>query len=184
MPSPLGHTLAGLSVHVLTARDREEALSLPRALVVVGASVAPDLDLLGVFWDGQNHHQHEFHSIGFAVLGGLVAVLLARLLALRPVATGLSAAVAWASHLLLDYLAVDTSPPIGLMALWPFSSLPYHFPHPIFLDIWRTLEWKTVRHDSVAILWEAFVLTPVFFLALRARSFGGLRWHEVSRANR
>jgi hypothetical protein len=186
MPSPVGHALAGLTVHLLTARDRSEAISTRRALLVVGAALAPDLDFLGQLFDGQNHHQHEFHSIGFAILGGLLAAFIARGWGLRAAATGLAAGLGWVSHVVLDYLAVDTSPPIGLMALWPFSSGYFHFPRPIFLDIWRTLEWTTVRHDSVAVFWEIALLTPVLLVAWRTRSFGraGFRWHGGSKASR
>ena len=40
MPSPLGHALAGLTVHVLSARDAAERKSLGRAtlLVTIGGS--------------------------------------------------------------------------------------------------------------------------------------------------
>jgi inner membrane protein len=186
MPSPVGHALAGLTVHVLTAHDRVEATSLERLLLVVGAAVAPDLDLFGRLVDGQNHHQQEFHSVGFAILAGLVAAFLARARGLRPAATGVAAGLGYVSHIVLDYLAVDTSPPIGLMALWPLSSAYLHFPRPIFMDIWRTLEWKTVRHDSLAVLWEIAILTPVLLVAWRARSFGkgGFRWHGGLKASR
>lgn len=186
MCSPLGHALAALSIHVLTAPDAAEGTSLKRALVVVGAALAPDLDLLGRFIDGQNHHQLEFHSVGFAFLAGLVGLLLARRLKLSRGALAGSMFLAWTSHLVLDYLAVDTSPPIGLMALWPFSSGFYHFPYPLFLDIWRTLGWRAAWHDTLAVLWEVAVLTPLLLLSLRARSFGRdtFPWHGDLKASR
>jgi inner membrane protein len=185
VPSPVGHFVAGLTVHILTARDAGETKSLPRVALVAGAAVAPDLDLLGRFVDGVNRHQHESHSLGFALGAGLVASLLARRFRLRPLATGLATTLGWSSHVLLDYLAVDTSPPIGIMALWPLSRGYYHFPHPIFMDIWRTLEWKAVVHDSVALAWELVVLIPLLLASLWLRSFTtGVPWHEVSRASR
>jgi membrane-bound metal-dependent hydrolase YbcI (DUF457 family) len=185
MPSPLGHALAGLTVHVLTASDSREAASRPRAALIVGAALSPDLDLLGRFLDGQNHHQHELHSLGFALMAGILAMPIARAWGLRAFPTGLAVFLGWSSHVLLDYLAVDTSPPIGLMALWPWSSGYYHFPHPLFLDIGRTLELGTVVHDVWAVLREILILTPVLVLAWRARSFGAeaLPWRGDSRAN-
>jgi membrane-bound metal-dependent hydrolase YbcI (DUF457 family) len=185
MPSPLGHALAGLTVHVLTASDAREASSAPRAALVVGAALAPDLDLLGRLLDGQNHHQHELHSLGFALIAGFLALPVARGLRLPPLRTALACLLAWSSHVLLDYLAVDTSPPIGLMALWPWSDGYYHFPHPLFLDIGRTLDMETVVHDAWAMLRETLILTPVLALAFRARSFGAeaLPWRGGSRAS-
>jgi hypothetical protein len=162
MPSPLGHGLVGLAVHAVTARDAREAGSLRRAAIIAGAAMAPDLDLLFKFVDGRNHHQAETHSIGAAILAGLAAVLMAR--AARwgaPVAFGAVVAVAWLTHPLLDYLGNDTHPPIGLMLLWPFDGGFYKSPWIVFMDIGRTLDWRTVRHNVVAIAWELLVLTPL-----------------------
>ena len=33
----------------------------------------------------------------------------------------LAVALAWGSHILLDWLSNDTRPPLGVMALWPFT---------------------------------------------------------------
>jgi hypothetical protein len=185
VPSPVGHLLAGLTVHVLSARDRGEAMDLPRAALVSGAALAPDLDLLGRLWDGANHHQHELHSLGFALLAACAAAGFARGLGLAPLRTALAVGLSWSSHVLLDYLAEDTSPPIGIMALWPVSRGYYHFPHPVFMDIWRTLEWKVVVHDGAALAWELVLLVPILAAAVWARSFWpGFGWHGASRASR
>jgi hypothetical protein len=91
----------------------------------------------------------------------------------------------WASHVLLDYLNVDTHPPIGLLALWPFLGAYLKFPWPIFMDIGRTLDWHTVRHNAVAAAWEAAVLVPllVWVWRSRRRRLGSRSWHEGSRAS-
>jgi membrane-bound metal-dependent hydrolase YbcI (DUF457 family) len=161
MPSPLGHGLVGLAVHAVTARDVAEAGRLRRAALVAVAAMAPDLDLLFRFVDGRNHHQAETHSIGAAVLAGLATVLVAKLAGGRaPLALGLVVAAGWLTHPLLDYFGNDTHPPIGLMALWPFDRGFYKSPWIVFMDIGRTLDWRTVRHNVVAIAWELLVLTP------------------------
>jgi inner membrane protein len=170
MPSPLGHTLAGLAVHALAARRREDLWSLPRLGLTVGAAVAPDLDLLLRLVDGRNHHQMQTHSIGFAMIAAVAGALVARLAGWpRPAGMGAATGLAWLSHVVLDYLGEDTHPPIGLLALWPFSPGYFHFPHPIFLDIGRTLEWRTVVHDALAALVELALLAPMCFLAWRWR---------------
>jgi hypothetical protein len=186
MPSPVAHTLAGLTVHLVTSRDREDARDLGRAGLVVGAALAPDLDLLFRFVDGRNHHNNETHSLGFALLAALAVFAAARLRGVkRSWALGGAAGLGWLSHVVLDYLNRDTHPPIGLMALWPFSHAHHKFPWPVFLDIGRTLEWDTVRNNTVAVAWETVVLLPLLMVVWR-RSFGrgSDRWHEGSRASR
>jgi membrane-bound metal-dependent hydrolase YbcI (DUF457 family) len=162
--------VAGLAVHVIAARTREELSSARRAALLVGAAVAPDLDLLFQFVDGRNHHNNATHSVGAVVLAGLVAaVLLPRLRLSRPRALALAVSLSWSTHVLLDYLNRDTNPPIGILALWPFSEAYFKFPWPLFLDIGRTLEWATVRHNLVAMAWEALLLLPVLYAATRYR---------------
>ena len=170
MPSPIGHALAGLATHVATAPP-DQIASRGRALVTVAAAVAPDLDLAWKLVDGVNHHQAQGHSIG---VGLAVAALVGTVASVRGVARpgglALAALLGWCSHLLLDFLNVDTNPPIGLMALWPFSDGYYKSPWSLFLDIGRTLNWTTVRHDTLAMAWEVVVLCPVLVLAWRARA--------------
>jgi inner membrane protein len=174
MPSPVGHALAGLTVHVLAARNPTDLHDRRRAAVAVAAALAPDVDLLFFLVDGRNHHDYETHSIGFAFCAALVAFGAARACRwARPLNLGVTAGLAWLSHLLLDYLNVDTTPPIGIMALWPVGAGFYKFPWPLFLDIGRTLNWATVRHDGLAAAWEAAVLTPLLLGVWRLRQGGG-----------
>ncbi len=181
MPSPVAHTLVGLTIHVLSARDGGELRDRWRIAVIVGAALAPDLDLTFRLVDGRNHHSGELHSIGFALLAAAVGAVVFPLLRRgRPFALALTVGLAWCSHVLLDYLNVDTNPPIGLLALWPFSDAYFKVPYPIFMDIGRTLDWTAVRHNTVAVAWECVVLVPLLLLAWRYR--GRKRWREVSRA--
>jgi membrane-bound metal-dependent hydrolase YbcI (DUF457 family) len=171
MPTPLGHAGAGLIVHVLAARDRAELASPARAALIVGAAVAPDLDLLLRWFDGRNHHQAESHSLGCALLAGLAGALIAfGARWIGPGRTALATSAAWMSHVVLDYFGKDTNPPIGLPALWPFGLTYYKFPHPVFMEIGRTLDVPTLLHDVVAAAWELAILSPLLFLAWRARA--------------
>jgi membrane-bound metal-dependent hydrolase YbcI (DUF457 family) len=170
MPSPLGHALAGLTVHALLSRRRPELLDVRRIAVAVGAAVAPDLDLLFKLVDGRNHHQAESHSLGCALLAAAAVWLLARARGWPEAARlALMAGAVWTSHVALDYLGRDTHPPIGLMALWPVSSGYFKFPWPLFLDIGRTLTWETVRNNAAAVAWEAVLLLPPLMLCWRFR---------------
>jgi membrane-bound metal-dependent hydrolase YbcI (DUF457 family) len=185
VPSPLAHALAGLSVHLAASAERRDAFDRWRMLVTVGAALAPDTDLLFRFVDGRNHHNNELHGVGFALLTLAAAAPVFRLLGWRrPFGLALAAAAAWTSHILLDYLNVDTSVPIGLMALWPFSARHFKSPVPIFLDIWRTLSPAGIRHNAVAAAIELAVLGPVLAAVWRGRTrrWRQAAWREGSKA--
>ena len=186
MPSPLAHALAGLAVHVVSSRDRGELADRWRAGVTLAAALAPDLDLAFKYVDGRNHHNDEMHSIGLALLAAGAAAVFFRWRRRRaPLAAATAVFLAWSSHLVLDFLNVDTNPPIGLLALWPFSQAYWKSPIPLFLDIGRTLTWATVRHNAVAGAWECAVLVPLLLACWRykSRQLGGLSWREASRAS-
>ena len=186
MPSPIAHGLAGLTVHILASKNREELKDPWRIGVTVGAALLPDVDLLFKFIDGTNHHNNETHSIGFALLAAAAGALAFRLSGWRrPLALGLAVGLAWASHVLLDVLNLDTHPPIGALALWPFSEAYFKSPFLLFLDIGRTLEWSTVWHNTVSAAWECVILIPVLLFAgrYRIRLLGRPTWHEDSKAS-
>ena len=86
------------------------------ALPVVGFAVLPDADLFFHF------HRGITHSIGAVIAVGVVAAAVA-LSVRRPVwRVALMCAGAYATHLILDWMAVDTLPPYGIQAFWPFSA--------------------------------------------------------------
>lgn len=131
MPTPAGHALGAL---LLTAplRARYRMLGLGVALGVIAAGVAPDLDLL------MGRHSQETHSAGAAVLAGIVAwVVLKWKGSRRAGALAFAIAVAVGSHAFLDWLGSDSSAPIGIMALWPFSREYYESNAHVFMAVSR-----------------------------------------------
>jgi inner membrane protein len=129
MPSPIGHALGGLAAAWsadLVPRDRawravpESASWFRRAgggltLTCLALGALADVDLLFTT------HRTVTHSIGAVALVGVLAAAVAAT-AQRPVArVALMCAAAYATHLVLDWLAVDVSRPRGIQALWPFS---------------------------------------------------------------
>jgi membrane-bound metal-dependent hydrolase YbcI (DUF457 family) len=167
MPSPIGHALAGLALERLHASG---APTRGRAVLAAAAAVLPDLDLALRYVDGRNHHRAASHSLGAALLVG-VLVWACRRVSGRPgaLAWGSLAAAAWLSHVLLDWLGRDTNPPLGLMALWPLSDGWFQSPWPIFLDIGRTLDLHTIGSNALAAAWEVLLLAPLLWLAARSR---------------
>jgi membrane-bound metal-dependent hydrolase YbcI (DUF457 family) len=142
--------------------------------LVTGAALLPDVDLAFRFVDGRNHHNNEVHSVGAALVVALAAALALRALRWpRALPAALAVGLAFSSHLLLDYLNVDTNPPIGLMALWPFAQGHLKSPIPIFLDVGRAFDWPTIRHNTLAVAWECVVLVPLCGLAWRFRQARG-----------
>jgi hypothetical protein len=168
MPSPVGHALAGLAVGVLAAGPRAlvRAIDPPAArrpidsallvmLPFAALGMLPDIDLLfGV-------HSMYTHSIGAVVL----------VLVIARVVTGgwrwaVAASLAYASHLLLDWLGHDTTPPIGIMALWPISPAYVQSNLHLFLPISRRY-WVSgfLAHNLTAVAREVLCLGPLAFLA-------------------
>jgi len=133
MPSPVGHALAGYAIGTLvagrppaTGPTRFQGIP-PRALLFAGLACAPDVDFLF------RAHSMYTHSIGAVLLVGIAAAAILRGPALLIVAC----AVAYGSHLLLDWLGHDTSPPLGIMALWPFSDEYWASPWPVITPVTR-----------------------------------------------
>jgi membrane-bound metal-dependent hydrolase YbcI (DUF457 family) len=172
VPSPVAHFLFGLTAHVATSSAGDIGWRR-RTAITVAAAIAPDLDFVFKAF-GLAVHQGASHSVGAALIAGFVVAAVALVFRWpRPSVLGLAAFLGWGSHIVLDLLNLDTHPPIGLPALWPFAGGHYKFPWPIFMDIGRTLDWKTVRHDALALAWEAILLCPLLVIVWRARTGRG-----------
>jgi membrane-bound metal-dependent hydrolase YbcI (DUF457 family) len=178
MPSPVGHALAGVIVGLLaggrTRHAHQTAVETPgrphairrgwlpalfsrTVLLAAAAAVAPDLDFL---W---GRHNMETHSLGMAALAGLGVVAWTRGGDLR---LGMVVALAWASHVLFDWLGSDTTPPLGVMALWPLSG-EFYFAHAyVFEAISRRTHLPNFwSHNLWAVMLELLLLLPLAALA-------------------
>ena len=113
--------------------------------------MAADLDLL------VGAHSGPTHSMGATLLVGAAVYMIGR-------RGRFAAAVmaAYASHVLLDWFGSDAAPPIGIMALWPFSREYYESSLHIFYAIsrryWQPDFW-TLNMRAVAR--EVIVLGPI-----------------------
>jgi membrane-bound metal-dependent hydrolase YbcI (DUF457 family) len=190
MPSPVGHAVAGLAAGwliagapALTLRRNPTASAAPStapfastanqpwiatwrgAIVFAGLAVSPDLDLL--------FHAHSMytHSIGAALIVMLAVAALTPAHAQRWTAA-FACGAAYATHTLLDWMGNDTTPPIGIMAMWPFTSEYYesnlHFFMAITRRYWLPGFWT---HNLIAMLREIGTLVPlaalIYFLRRR-----------------
>jgi membrane-bound metal-dependent hydrolase YbcI (DUF457 family) len=136
--------------------DRREAVA--RAAVFGIAGAAADVDLLF------HAHSGATHGLGAAVIAGLAAWVVFGLLPAGAWRARLAVAVAaaYATHTLLDWLSTDTSPPVGIMALWPVSRGYYESSLHIFMAISRRYwlpEFWTANLRALAR--ELAILVPV-----------------------
>lgn len=166
MPTPIGHGLAGLAVAGVARRS--QSLSPLQVATLAFLAAAPDLDLLLRLVDGANHHRGPSHSIGAALIAAL-AVWALRRLGLAWLPGSAAAGFAWASHVALDYFGLDTSPPVGEMALWPLSSTFVASPVSVFYDVPRSFTAEAIRHNLMAVAIELMILGPVAFVCWRRR---------------
>ena len=78
--------------------------------------------------------------------------------------------LARARHVLLDWLGTDTAPPLGIMALWPFSHQYYESPWPVFMPIsrryWLAEFWT---FNLLALGLELLILMPLATIVLMRR---------------
>ena len=183
MPTPIGHALAGvaagyllagrvdrttLSTHGAKLAWRSLALKLDkRLLLFAGLGVLADIDFLfGI-------HSAYTHSVGATLVVGGVAALLGR--DRRP-RFALAAALAYGTHIVLDWLGSDNVEPLGVMALWPlttdyFLSGLYWFP-----SVCRQFrELSCWSHNVTSLVWEIVFLGPLVFGALYLKR----RWRQT-----
>lgn len=147
VPSPVGHALGGLIVGAAVA---------PSALLLCTiAGVLPDIDFA---WGG---HNRQTHSIGAAMIAGLVVLAWKRSPRLA-----VAVALSWSTHVLFDWLGSDDTPPLGVMALWPINSKFYFADAFVFEAISRRY-WldNFITHNAWAVIKEVLILGPITVIA-------------------
>jgi membrane-bound metal-dependent hydrolase YbcI (DUF457 family) len=176
MPSPVGHALAGVAAAWLSGgrlsrgahgtlfrpfsrRTPTPSFDVTRPAMEIAlfgaAAIAPDLDLLF------GAHSAYTHSIGVVLIVFALTIAVAGVPQWR---IALGVAAAWASHILLDWFGTDTSPPIGVMALWPFDSGYYQSSLSIFDAVSRRywLPDQFIYGNLRAAIKEIVILAPIF----------------------
>ena len=122
MPSIISHPAVPLAIAVAAGSG-----VISRRLLVAGiaASMAPDLDVyIGELWSAIAH-RGVTHTLVFAALCGLGAVLLARALHASPAVAFLFVFVSTLSHPLLDMCTNGGS---GIPLFWPLHDERYFMP--------------------------------------------------------
>ena len=182
MPSPLGHALGGIAAAWamdLVPGGRAWRTAAPTAsfyeragghltVACAGLGALADADLLfGV-------HRTASHSVTAAAVVTIVAAAVTGRVTggrapVRRVAWMCGAA--YASHLLLDWVAIDRFPPFGLQLLWPLSREWFISGWDLFPQTQRNrvLSAAAVRVNLNAFVWESVILLPVVALLWSVR---------------
>ena len=174
MPTPLGHSLAGIAVAIAGQRGRpprhpRRFLASPTTLICVALATFPDVDLLV-----PGLHRTVTHSVTATIVVTIVAAAMtARATTRRSGTRGALSRIEWSavvvyaaaygSHILLDWLGRDPSKLPGIQALWPFSDRRFISGWDIFPDEERRHIFTVpamVRNLNV-IAWELGILGPV-----------------------
>lgn len=156
MPSPVGHVLGGLAT-AFTADIASRRRTSDRLLLTCGALAAiPDIDLLV-----RRYHRTATHSVtAVATVFIITAVVTGRVTRWR---TAALCALAYGSHLLLDWLGADHHPPPGIQALWPFSPRWFISGAGLFRETSRLhlFTWATTLQNARTVLQEIVILLPI-----------------------
>jgi inner membrane protein len=171
MPSPVGHTIAGLCGYVLLARGVVPRHRMKLLLASVVLSNLPDIDFLpGLFWGSLGmFHRQATHSLVAALVSGLLVGILMKKRNFPAWPWGLWAFSLYLSHIFLDML-IDSSR--GVQFLWPFSRSYLSFPIAIFkgFDYSASSALGTIQvlfsfNNLLTVLWEIALMLPFVWLA-------------------
>jgi inner membrane protein len=174
MPSPIGHSLAALAAYQGMGRSVRAPQSWRTFLCYCFAASAPDCDFLPGLLLGEpdRFHQGISHSLGMALIFAAFVAVFCR---------WTKGEIMWSfvlilfslycSHLLFDYLSVDTGLPYGIPVWWPLSGEHYLSPIAIFSDVHRGdspkdfISWAFIQHNLWAVTLEVMILLPLVGLA-------------------
>jgi inner membrane protein len=161
MPSPIGHLIAGATIGYALAPRRPAVVALCAAV-----ATSPDLDLVV-----SQTHRTATHSVTALALVTILAIAVTGgVTAQARVVAALS--LAYASHLLLDWLAADPTPPQGIQLLWPFSDAWYISGWDLFRGTARRNPFTpaAIELNAKAIAQEIAILGPIAWVVFRLRS--------------
>ena len=187
MPSPFGHALAGVAAawtaDLLPGR-REGRVAASTAswfsragggltAICLGLAVVPDVDL------AFQAHRSWTHSVTAVAIVTIIAAGVTAWVTRRPAwRVALTCGGAYATHLVLDWLAADTFLPYGIQVLWPFSHAWYISGLDLFPPTGRQnlLSERTIRINAIAMATEAVALLPIVvgLWLVRVKALAGL----------
>lgn len=174
MPTPIGHALVGLAIAWSAESIRRVPLGTPAlstlAVTCAALATAPDLDFIY-----PPVHRMMSHSVtAVAAVVVLMAVVARRAYPHAPGLFALVSALAYASHLALDWMGTDTNLARGIQLWWPFSDGWFISS----LEVFRVTRLRgfftpgVMRMNGLAVVQELLIIAPIVWGAwlLRSRS--------------
>lgn len=163
MATPVGHALVGVTVGLAATGRRPLTTPWGDVALFAAMGVAADLDFVPGFlfgaWDSLHHG--PTHSVGAALIVAALAALAGRLLGGRAWRWGLALGLVYLSHVVVDALTMDFSPPPGVPLWWPLSGEFVMADHPVFMAVRReAFTWEVISHDLRALALELALLGP------------------------
>lgn len=171
MPSPVGHTLAGLCGLIIG--DLFLSKPPPRPILLISSAIIanlPDLDMLpGVLLlgDPKAFHRQATHSLFMAIVVGVIAALLVKRHRNR-LWWGVWATGLYAGHICLDFLVEDS----GVQAFWPLSKDFFHSYFALFAGFnysqpgQSTVATLFSLHNFLTVTREIIIILPLIWLTL------------------
>jgi membrane-bound metal-dependent hydrolase YbcI (DUF457 family) len=184
MPSPIGHVLGGIATTLALDASASRRSGAGLFTTCAALAAAPDLDLFV-----RRYHRTATHSVTAVALTFIIAAALTgKVTCVRDAGasaepgrerrsgaprrqarwrerwyTATACALAYASHLLLDWLGADTHRPFGLEAFWPFSHRWFISGLDVFRETSRLdlFSWHTTLQNAITGLQEVAILLPI-----------------------
>jgi len=186
MPLPIAHSMMGYAIAEVAEAANVRLTNKKWLNVSIFVTLAnlPDCDFLPGFLLGEPNRYHQWftHSLGFAFLAGLCGGLFywrrqkqnKLQSAENPERFGLYGVFigfAVLSHVVLDLLTWDSSPPKGMMLFWPFDKNHYDVRWDFFLACRRDNASATFfsslfsMYNLKVVLREFLIMAPIVGLA-------------------
>ena len=168
MSTPIGHSLAGISIYFLSG-SRFSSPGWKVLFLCVVVACLPDVDFLPGFFAGNINcfHHKGTHSLFFALV-----VSSGVWFALRKsngIKWGFLAFMLILSHLVIDYVAIDRTAPFGMPLLWPFSGEYFYFKYAFLPEVLRESSVASIfnRHNLRTVIVELAIFLPIALLCYR-----------------
>ena len=174
MCTPVGHAVLGSALCV--RMNAFESMHWTwRLLIIIVMANLPDIDFVfGAVQGNPNAYHHLWtHSLMFVLLiGGGLGWTFSRMIHSEMNRMVPLFILLILSHIVLDFLAVDRSPPYGMPIFWPFSKESFLSPITPFRDVIRASNTRAFLprlfslHNLWTVLKELGCLIPVLAWAM------------------
>lgn len=173
MPTPVGHSIFGLTVYVLVNRRIPQKADIPGIMGYCFLANLPDIDFAPVLVYGISavkvFHQYYTHNIGFCLVASIIIALFWSRYSSRrffPI-LGLTFLLV-TSHIVFDSCGYDSRPPYGIQFFWPLTSAYFTSPVSIFIGAAKgTFSEMFSSWNLYAVLFELAVFLPMLLMSIR-----------------